>query len=189
MQSLWIAKNFSYDGTQLRSLFAYLSEGVLGNSIVAWQGSCDIKWENMLDGEDLLAQSPIVGMDMLHFIVEIFDCSLFGAVSFQRVITSLAKDLVKEKSQNVQLLQNLVRIGDDIFCGEQKLSISVATLGSRSALIHFALNVTNEGTPVKTASLKDLGIDSKDFAHELMQRVVNEFQTIREATYKVRSAP
>ena len=47
--------------------------------------------------------------------------------------------------------------GDDIFVGDGKLSVSIATASISSMKIHFALNITINGTPddVKTASLED----------------------------------
>ena len=187
MKSLWITKIFPYDGTQLRPLFAYLSEGLLGDSIVSWRGPCQIDWVNMVDGEDLRAQSPIAGSDMVHFIVEKFDCSLFAAVGLQRLITAIALELIRDLAKEGSLALQVFRVGDDLFCGERKLSISVATLSLRSALIHFALNVSNEGTPVPTLSLTDLGIDPEQFSRILLDRVVEEVHSVIEATCKVRT--
>ena len=55
-----------------------------------------------------------------------------------------------------------------------------------STLIHFAVNCTNDGTPVKTASLGDLGLDPKVFANEAMRSLAAEFASIQEATMKVK---
>lgn len=188
MQSRWLSQRMTYDGTQLRSLFTYMTEGIMGDSILSWRGPCAIAWEHMVDGEDLRAKSPIAGADMLHFIVEKFECQMFGAVTFQRLMSSIAADLIRELSPNRELAVGLTRKGDDLFFAQKKLSISVATLGGgRSALIHFAMNVTNEGTPVETLSLGDLEIDPKTFAHQFMEKVTEEEKSITEATYKVRS--
>ena len=81
MKTHWCEDEFAYDGTQLRSLFAYLEYGHLGDSIVSWAGPCEISFDHMVDGEDLRDQSPIRGSKMLHFIVECFDTQLFGGVA------------------------------------------------------------------------------------------------------------
>lgn len=183
MKSQWLETNEIYDGSQLRSLFAYLKYGILGDSIVAWRGPCDVPFSHMVDGEDLVAQARICGDDMLHFIVEMFDASLLAAVGFQRLLAAAALDLLREKvSQGVALS----RAGDDIYSGDAKLSISIATISPTSALIHFAVNVTNAGTPVKTAALRDWDLEPKAFAEELMQKFVREFESSRQATQKVR---
>lgn len=195
MKSLLLDKCFGYDGTQLRSLYAYLEHGVQGDSIIAWQGPCEISFEHMVDGEDLVAQSPIRGGHMLHFIVEKFTTPLFAAVALQRILASLAFDVVQEqlrRSHTAGVGSSTLagghwrRDGDDIYCDERKMSISIATVSPVSALIHFAVNVSNEGTPVATCALGDFGIDAGEFAYELMARFILEVGSMEVATTKVK---
>jgi len=183
MKTLWIKKKINYDGTQLRTLYAYLEHGVLGPSMISFRGACDVSFDHMIDGEDLREQSQICGKDMLHFIVEIFHENLFSGVLLQRMIASLATDLVNEKSKRIKIH----RSGDDLYSKDKKkLSISIAASSVQSVMVHFAVNITNEGTPVKTVSLKDLGIRPDFFAKELMKRTAHEILSIRQATQKVR---
>lgn len=184
MKYKWIDKNFKYDGTQLRSLFGYLDHGVLGDSILSWQGPCEIDFTHMVDGEDLLAKAEIRGSHMLHFIVEVFSKDLFTGVSLQRLLSALAREQLQKLSPlNTAMLR---REGDDLWLEDQKLSISIATQSPVSSLIHFALNISNEGTPVKTLSLEDLKIEPKKFSQTLGEAFVEEFQQIQQATCKVR---
>ncbi len=190
MKQKWIEKEFKYDGTQLASLFNYLNYGIVGDSIVSWIGPCDISFANMADGEDVLAQAEIRGGKMLHFIIEKFDVSLYAAVALQRLVASLAFEiLLKNAAGNAIAARDFANIirrdGDDIFIGGKKLSISVAAPSYRSCLVHFAVNITNENTPVPTVALQDLGIDPIQFAKELMEHVVSEDQSIIFATQKV----
>ena len=175
-----------YDGSQLVSLNNYLKHGILGDSIVAWVGACDVTFEHMVDGEDLLEKARIAGDKMLHFIVEKFDVSLFSAVALQRLLAGIVKDQLQTLSREKPLAQSLFREGDDIFSGDRKLSISIATQSPVNSLIHFAVNVTNKGTPVKTLSLEDLGVDPKVLAVEVMGRFCTEVKGIHQATQKVR---
>lgn len=183
MQTKWLDTIFEYDGTQLRSLFAYLEHGILGDSVVAWRGPCKVDFEHMVDGEDLRARDKICGGDMIHFIVETFDTTLFSAVAFQRLIASLAKEKLENESP---MGKELKRSGDDLYWREGKLSISIATQSPTSSLIHFAMNVSNEGTPVKTASLEELNVSPEKFSQELLLQIAEEFKAIRQATQKVR---
>ncbi len=185
MKSTFVEREFSYDGTQLRSLFGYLEHGVLGDSVVAWIGPCSISFEHMVDGEDLLAQSPIAGSRMVHFIIEKFHLPLFAGVTLQRLLTSICLEYLREKVTPNQAAQ-LRRAGDDLFFGDGKLSISIATLSPVSTLIHFAINCSNAGTPVKTACLADLQIEPKEFACEIVLRLTREVASIDEATMKVK---
>jgi hypothetical protein len=186
MQAKWLDESFAYDGTQLSSLTNYLKHGVLGDAIVAWRGACQISPEHMVDGEDLVAGATIAGSDMVHFIVEKFDCDLYAGVALQRLLASIVIDVLQVQSEKTAIAQRLVRKGDDVFFVNKKLSISIATVSPLSTLIHFAVNVSNEGTPVPTLSLEDLGADPRKFADEVLKRFSVEIAEIVQATRKVR---
>lgn len=181
MKSLYIDNQINYDGTQLSSLYAYLNHKVLGNSIIAWQGPCSISFDHMVDGEDLLENATIAGSLMVHFIVEVFERDLFAGVLIQRLLASIVRDQLQAHSSH-----SLTRDGDDIYLEDKKLSISIATRSPVSTMIHFAVNVSNEGTPVKTLSLEDLGVDPRAFAQLIMQKFAAEYESITKATQKVR---
>ncbi len=183
MRSKWIETEFKYDGTQLKSLFAYLDHSLLGDSIVSWEGPCDIPFEHMVDGEDFLEKSEIRSSKMLHFIVEKFDTSLFSAVLMQRMLASLCLDMMRARVPSKA--SEMRREGDDVFWNDRKLSISIATLSPVSGLIHFAVNTSNENTPVKTCALSDFSISVRDFAEDLMKKFCSEIESVTIATQKV----
>lgn len=182
MQSLWISKQFKYDGSQLRSLFSYLEHGVLGDSIVAWRGPCEVSLDHMIDGEDLRVESQIAGADMVHFIIEVFHVSLPLMVAYQRLFTDIVLSSFIEMGGDAAAY----RSGDDIYIEDGKLNISVATVSPNSGLIHCAVNVTTEGTPVKTYALNLNNIDAKQFAEVTMARWCDEFHSMQDAARKVR---
>ncbi len=186
MKTYFIPQEMPYDGSQLQPLFAYLNYKILGDSIISWIGSCDISFENMIDGEDLVEQSAIKGSLMLHFIIEIFHTSLFAGVTSQRLFASIARDYLQTKAKKSLAEENLHRDGDDIFWNDKKLSISIASMSAVSTQIHFAMNISTLGTPVKTTSLEELNLDAKIVAKDLMNLWVQEFSSIQIATKKVR---
>lgn len=175
-----------YDGSQLTSLRAYLKHELLGDSIIAWTGPCNVTPEHMVDGEDLIAHAKIAGDNMLHFVIELFDSTLFAAVACQRLFAGMVKDEIQKLASNKPLALSLSRSGDDLYAGEKKLSISIATQSPVSSLIHFAVNIVNKGTPVPTLSLEDLGVEPKSLAIELIKKFSAEIETSKEATQKVR---
>ncbi|HEX4922703.1 MAG TPA: DUF366 family protein [Bdellovibrionales bacterium] len=186
MKSHWFEKSFAYDGSQLRSLFGYMQAGVLGDSIVAWRGACDVGFDKMVDGEDLRAKEKICGSDMVHFIVEKFQPHLSFSVALQRLLATIVKDVVEESAPNAR--DKLLRIGDDIYLDgspRKKLSISIATVSPVSALVHFAVNVSNTGTPVPTCCLEDLKIAPEAFARNVMTRYSAEIDSLDQASQKV----
>ena len=186
MKTYFCEKEFLYDGTQLKSLYAYMNFKILGDSIFAWIGACNIPFEHMVDGEDIIAGSEIRGDKMLHFIIEKFNIDLYAGVALQRLMASIAIDLLQEMSLEKEMAMSLRREGDDIFFEDKKLSISIASKSQLSTMIHFAVNIVNDGTPVSTLSLGDLRVDPVAFATQLTERVAKESLSITEATQKVR---
>lgn len=186
MQQKFLESQECYNGSQLVSLRNYLIHGLLGDSVVAWTGACDVSIEHMVDGEDLLENSRICGGEMLHFIIEKFDVSLFAAVTLQRLFAGIVRDQLVHFATNQELAQKLHREGDDLFCDQRKLSISIATQSPVSSLIHFAVNIVNTGTPVPTLSLGDLGVEPKQLAVQCMRKLGAELKEIHQATHKVR---
>jgi len=186
VKSKFLESKEKYDGAQLQSLRNYLTHGMLGDSIVAWAGACDVSFEHMVDGEDLLENASIASDKMLHFIIEKFDVSLFSAVSLQRLFAGVVKDQLMVLAKNKALALTLTRDGDDLYCGKKKLSVSIATQSPVNSLIHFAVNITNEGTPVPTVSLEDLQVAPEILAIEVMSLFCREVETIQIATHKVR---
>lgn len=183
MKTIWLENKLDYDGSQLAPLFAYRTTGILGPSCVVFRGACNVRVDKMVDLEDLRAQAEIRGNDMVHFILEIFDHDLFGAVSFQRIVADLSRTVIYELSSGRVSLR---RDGDDLYLDKRKLSISIATASPVSQMVHFAVNVTNEGTPVLTCALEDFDIQPEIFGRTLMAKIMHEFQSVVEATQKVR---
>lgn len=184
MQTKILKTKETYDGTQLRSHYAYLEHRILGDSIVAWIGPCDVGFDHMVDGEDFLDQSSIAGSEMVHFIIEYFNQSLFSGVLLQRLFASIVRDVIYELTPVKNL--KLVRQGDDIYWGEKKLSISIATSSPISTLVHFAVNVRTEGVPVAAVGLKDLKVSENEFIKKCLAGLKNEFESSLLATMKVR---
>ncbi len=181
MLTKFLDKTEVYDGSQLVSLRSYLKHGLLGDSVVSWTGACDVSLEHMVDGEDLLVSAKICGSNMLHFIIEKFATPLIEAVTLQRLFASKVRD---EMAHRTGL--DFIREGDDVYFEKRKLSISIATVSPVSSLIHFAINISNDGTPVPTCALDEWRVDPKELAIHLMESFKTEVNQIDEATKKVK---
>lgn len=180
MKYLFVEKNINYSGKELKSLYTYIHHKLHGDSIVSFIGQCDVGLEHMVDAEDFVVNAKIQAESMLHFIVEIFGQNLVTAVSLQRILVSIAHDMLSEKGEKLH------RDGDDLYLGDKKLSVSIASCSAVSAMIHLGINITNEGTPVKTCSLQDFAIDPVVFSNDLMKRFADEYKSIIVATQKVK---
>lgn len=201
MKFKFIDQTITYNGDQLSSLYAYLNHNLQGDSIVSWQGPCDIPTDKIVDGQDLLEGSKIYSEDMLHFIIEIFDAKLMEMVLAQRLFCELVKDEVLKFTQGQM---NLVRDGDDLYLKleeqssapvkdqDLKLNISIATVSPVSGLIHFGINISSKNTPVKTLSLQDIAeksgreFSAADWGLGLMSRFQAEWEDSKKATQKVK---
>jgi uncharacterized protein len=190
MKSLFIPEPIRYTGEELRPHWIYSNFGLLGEAVVSFVGPCDVPIDNMVDLEDVRHNDAIFSMQMLHFIIEIFNLPLREGVLVQRLFTTImmAKldDLLKGASSDVRLR----RFGDDIFVNDtKKLSVSICTLSPTSSLIHAGLNIESDGTPVEAAGLtSELGLsDIQGFAEACMNALVDEWEDINRCCCKVKA--
>lgn len=184
MQTLFIDKKIDYTGVQLAPHWIYKNFNIMGNAIVAFVGACDVNLDHMVDIEDVINNEPIYSKKMLSIIEENFNSSLVEMVYKQRLLVTITKELIEKNYPKV----NITRSGDDLFIGDKKLSVSIATKSITSSLIHFGLNIDSEGAPVNAADLtNDVGvIDIEKFALDLLYLYQQEVNDINLATSKVR---
>ena len=181
MKTHLVPDRVDYDGTQIHSLWAYRTYGVQGDSLVAFQGGCEIAFSNMVDLEDVRAKSRIASPRMLHFIAEHFDLDLEKAVLRQRLLAAIVRD---------ELGGAVRRDGDDLFLGPGKLSISIATLTPVSSKIHFGINIERAlDVGVETRALADLGVDATDLARRVLAQYASQIDGIHDARTRVRGVP
>jgi len=175
-----------YDGSQIGSLWAYREFGLKGDCIVAFVGGCDVKPEYMVDVEDLRAGEKIFSRKMLHFIAEHFDANLEAAIMRQRLLAAIAKDTIEVNHPDVG--EKIYRINENLFLGDAKMSVSIATITPVSTKIHFGINIVSAGTPVKAAGLEDAGIEARDYGEAVLAAYAGEIRSACEARCKVRAA-
>jgi hypothetical protein len=180
----FIPETLTYNGTQLTSHWAFRNMGLLGDSIVSFRGPCQVMLTEMVDLEDVRNNAPIFSHNMLHFIVEHFDMDLEKTIFRQRMLITIIKDVLWENHR-----AEFTRSGDDLYNGDKKLSVSIATLTPVSTMIHTGLNISSKDTPVKTIGLADLDLRDEDIEHLsnlICSRYVKEIDGIRLARCKVR---
>jgi hypothetical protein len=185
MKAKLLRAKFAYDGSPLNSLWAYREHGVQGDSIVAFQGICDVGVEALVDLADAKAGAFIYSKKMLHFIAEHFELDLEAAILRQYLLVSIAQDELNRRLKK----KRVIRDGNDLYLGAAKLSVSIATLTPVSSKIHFGINISSEGTPVKTVGLADLGINPNVFASVLLKRYSDDHAAMAIARRKVRGVP
>lgn len=181
MKTLYIDEKIDYQGSQLSPHWIYRHFNLIGDAAVAFLGEVNVPVEAMVDLIDIHHKEPIYSPLMLNFIVEHFHTDLELAVYRQRMF------MVAIKEELEQLGVQVSRLGDDLFVGRGKLSVSIATRTVVSTVLHIGLNIETEGVPVTACGLRELGvIDIKSFAENVMLRYEREIDQIYEARCKVR---
>ena len=198
----FIEKQIPYTGKDLRSHFIYDQFDFLGDALVAFAGPCEVTLDHMVDLEDVKLKRPIYSENMLHFLGEFYGIDLETTVVYQRLLMALMlEELRKRVSPSPQPMASppwraspsrgegdrIFRSGDDLYEGEAKLSVSIATLSPVSTLIHAGVNISSKNTPVKTKGLDDFKIAAPEFAQSVLKKFQEEFQDISKAVCKVRS--
>jgi hypothetical protein len=183
----FLRRTLAYDGTQIGPLWAYRTFGLQGDSLVAFVGRCAIPARHMIDQDDVRRGARIASPRMLHFIAEHFDTppDLEKAVLRQRLFSTLVLEELRARGA-----EGLRREGDDVFTPrEEKLSISIATATPVSTKFHFGINVIRAtGVGVKTAGLRDLGVEPKPFAESLLEAYRREMEGVLDARTRARGA-
>lgn len=183
MQTLWLNDPIVYDGSQLRAHWLWSRCQLVDDAAVAFRGPCRVAGAEIADLADIDGPG-IAGDDMVHLVWESFtEPDLMLAVHRQRLLAAQAAEVLTALGAR----QVVRREGDDLWVGDGKLSISIATVTPVSSLIHFAVNATPGGAPVRTATLQDLGIAPRGFGEALLQRLAAEQASIRVARAKVRA--
>lgn len=177
-----------YDGSQINPMWAFQALGIKGSSIVAWIGPMDIHSDELIDYEDVGLE--IKSQEMVHFIIEHFDAQpadMRLCYHRQRILVMIVKDLLGEMG-----IKSL-RKGDDIYVDGGKLSVSIATCSISSMKIHFAMNLTSQGTPedVETTGLTECTPpltreDITELAKKISESYVMEISDIEEDITKTR---
>ncbi len=175
-------ESIEYTGTQLSPHWIYHRFGLLGDALISFQGPCHVALDKMVDQVDVRENKPICSDLMLHFIGEFFGPTLSETILWLRLLVSLAQEEIVFRTKN----PTIIRGSNDLYDGDAKLSVAIATASPISTLIHFGINITNTGTPIKTKGLNDYNINSSSFAKSLLESFKNEWMTAREARSKVK---
>jgi hypothetical protein len=181
MRTVWLEEPLVYDGRQLSTPFFDLHAEREDDVVVVFVGGADVATEQLVDLEDAEAGATIYSPLMAHVLIEHRGVHLEEAVWRQRLLVHLAGRWVASRSGVAVDVR-----GDDLFVGDGKLSVSVATRSPRGSLIHFGVNVETEGAPVRAAGLRDLRLPPQEFLSALARLYSEESASARHAVSKVR---
>lgn len=183
MQSKFIDKKINYTGEQLRSHFIFENFGLVGDAIVSFIGECKVD-DHMVDLDDKKKKEFIYSESMLHFLIEHFDEDLEKAILRKRLLISIINEEVQ-----MPLHELPVRKGNGLYIRDKKLNVAVAAKSCISTLIHIGINISSKNTPVPVVSLNELKIDPKKLATKIINKYIEEIESISISRAKVKSVP
>lgn len=185
MKKKFLEEEIKYTGKELQPHWAYKNFAIQGDSIVCFEGECEVKLSEMVDIEDVLENAPIYSKKMLHFIVEHFNMDLIEGVVRQRLLVSIAKE---QMLKYLPMESNIERKGDDLFFAGKKLSVSIATKSITSVLIHLGINISSDDTPIDTSGLTtDMELKNiSEIGNDIIKAYAKECEEIIYASTKVR---
>ncbi|MEK7273662.1 MAG: DUF366 family protein, partial [Candidatus Desantisbacteria bacterium] len=164
MNYKFIQKRIDYTGEELRSHWIYENFDLPGDAIVVFCGAADVD-KYLVDMVDSQKKAYIYSEDMLHFIVEHFSLDLERTIAYQRLLIAIMGEAINTYLQEKQdKVCQIKRYGDDLYDGQNKLTVSIATLTTVSTMIHSGINISSKGTPVPTKGLMDYGMSTTDIA-------------------------
>jgi hypothetical protein len=183
MKSLYVKEKMKFTGEQLEPHWTYKNLDILGDSILAFVGPCDLKEEYLVGVDHFKKKTQIKSEMMLHFLVEHFDQDLEKAILRQKLLMSILKDKLNHRLGG-DVFQ---RWGNDIFDQDFKLTVSTVTRTPVSTKIHVGINISSKNVPVKARGLSDYGIDPDDIAEVVMNQYRLDMRRIQERITRTRS--
>lgn len=181
MKTLFVEDLLTYDGSAIRAHWARRRFGLEGDAAVGFLGRCDVLPGEVADMDEVISGEPIRAEAMAHVVAEHFGPTLEEAILRLHLLAALALEALAPRAGG-----SLVRKGNDLYLGSGKMSVGVATVTPVSVKIHFGVNVSARGVPVKAAGLEDLGVAPRGFVEDLLARYARESVLAREARTKVR---
>ncbi|OFZ78633.1 MAG: hypothetical protein A3K03_01415 [Bdellovibrionales bacterium RIFOXYD1_FULL_44_7] len=177
-----------YSGKELRPHFLLSKFAMKGTSVLAFCGPCGVKTEHLVDWEDRLENDYIEARLMVHFLGEFFGASLREAVVMQRLFMSIAAEQINLVLEDTNKRSFIRRIGDDLFVGDKKLSVSIVTASPVSQLLHVGINIDPLGAPVAAIGLEEMGLGSQIeiVVERILDSFKKEYDSIEWACVKVR---
>lgn len=186
MHTKFLEEEIKYTGNELAPHWIYKKFHLQGDAVVSFCGECEVKLTEMVDIEDVINNEPIYSKSMLSFIVEHFNIGLVEGVIRQRLLICIIKEVLESLLTTYNSPLTVTRSGDDLFVGDKKLSVSIATKTLTSVLIHLGINIDATGAPVNASDLNSLGIsDIKGFSEKVMVKYSQEIDDIILASTKV----
>ncbi|MCD6097601.1 DUF366 family protein [bacterium] len=183
MKSLIIREPIEFDISAMRPHWAHERFELLGDSIVAFHGRCNIPEQDFMDLRKRKKGPGLYAKDMLHFVAEQFQPYLEMAVLRQYLLVLIAEEKLEHRvSPNLKI----IRWHDDLFLNNRKLTVTAVAKTPVSTKIHLGINIDPTGATQPAVGLTELGVDPFDLAEAIVDQYKLEMREVREKVWSIR---
>ncbi len=170
-------------GDEMLPHWALRNFGLLGDSIVSFIGQFSVPPERWIDIDSIMHNQDFPAGDMLHFVIEHFQSSLGETVLRQYVLVSILEEKLLHR---VRYNDNqLTRLGDDLFDGENRLSLTAAGSTLVSTKIHLGVFI-DSAPGYGFHGLREYNVDPSELAEVVIMQYRTEMRRISEKAWKMR---
>jgi hypothetical protein len=169
-------------GDEMLPHWALRNFDMVGDSIVSFVGDFKVPPERWVDISGIMRGGVFPNSEMMHIVVEHFGCALPEAVLRQYVLVSILQEKLLHRIKTNG--HNLTRLGDDLFDGDKRLSITAVGSTLVSAKIH--IGVFTESPGMGYFGLTEYGVDPKELAEVVVCQYCAEMRRLAEKAWKVK---
>jgi len=169
-------------GEEMLPHWALRNFRLAGDTMVSFIGEFKVPPERWIDLNSIMHESSLPDKEMLHFVVEHFGCPLQEAVLRQYVLISILEEKLLHRIKVNG--HRLTRLGDDLFDGEKRLSITAAGSTLVSAKIHVGVFTKTPG--IGFFGIEDYGVIPEELAEVVMCQYGAEMRRLAEKAWRVK---
>ncbi len=172
-----------FTGPEMAQHWAYKNFGLCGDSIVAFRGRFEVPPESWTDLDAVVHGKDFFFADMLNFIVEHFDSGIREAVMRQYILVSILEEKMLHRMECAEC--RLVRLGDDLFDADNRLSITACSITPVSTKLY--LGVYLDPSPKNgIQGLKFYNLKALDLAELVINQYRAEMRRLEEKSWRTK---
>lgn len=169
-------------GDEMLPHWALRNFDMLGDSIVSFIGDFKVPPEKWIDIESMMHGNNFPDTEMLHFVVEHFESTLQEAVLRQSLLVSILEEKLLHRIQSNG--HRLTRLGDDLFDGENRLSITAVGSTLVSTKIHVGVFTKSPG--LRFHGLADYKVIPEELSEVVVCQYCAEMRRLAEKAWRVK---
>ncbi|HHS50942.1 MAG TPA: DUF366 family protein [candidate division Zixibacteria bacterium] len=157
--------------------------GLQGDNIVAFRGAFEVPPEKWFDLDAIMHGQEVLPGEMLHFVIEHFDCNIREILMRQYILVSVVEEKLIHRMNSPD--HCLVRLGEDLFDGENRISVTGCTITPVSAKLHLGLYL-DSSLQAGVHGIKAYNVKALELAELVINQYRAEMRRLEEKSWRVR---